>query len=497
MPEINLEGLDNPAQLAAKAKALQSKLNTMSRTEAREERDKLELERRDLASEYHDRLGPESHPSDEDHAWGRETQVKIDGLDHDIKDINAALSLQATMFNKRDPKKANQKRAMLAYAAPHQAGSLLEAEKDGKVMSAEEVEDLSEGEIAAIRAFPVNGGSIIVHGRVGEDFLNEVPGGTNIRAADVSNAQTSIGDHLPTGATGTILERLVQYGDLGDLPSKMSTPNGNKIIAPSVDDSSQKGRRMGKTGRSQTPTDPTFAEIELDAWLYTSDPVQVRQDSLTDAPYGLGMLMEHLMATRIARIQGEEMTTGTGSDQPQGVVTIADVALTLGDGQTPSRVAEFTSGDISDLIQKLDPAYKRAGMMSQFTPNMGRIGFLIAHGAEGVLRKMKDDDNRPLWLPNIREKDPMTIYGYPYHVNTAMDDPAAGKTSVLFGHFGYYMVRTVDGIVVRRWDDSQYGKDFRVAFQAFARCDARGIGGWAGTTTTATKAILAMKQSAT
>lgn len=495
MPEnLNTGGGTLPTHVEfAAAKALANKLSAMTRDEARAERNKLELKRREVASEYHDRLGPDSSPTDEDNKWGLEAQVELDCLEKDIKDLDAALSLGG-IIRAKDPAMENQKRAMMAYMSDSKGQAFAHAEKEGKLMSAEEIEDLSGGSVAPVRVYDVANGNIIIHGRAEEELLKQVPGAANLNIAAITREDASVGTLLPTGASSTILERLVAYGDLGDFPSTMSTPNGNKIIMSGVDDTQQKGRRIGKSGNSQAGTDPTFAEVELDAWIYTSDVVQARQDALIDAPFAMGMLLEHLMAVRIARAEGEELTTGTGTNQPQGFVNVA-TEMHLDDGQRPSRQKLFNSEDLSDLIQKLDPAYRRAGQMSANMPNMGRIGFMISHGAEGVLRKMKDSDGRPLWLPNIREKEPMMIYGYPYHVNTAMADPAADAVSVVFGHFGYYMTRRVEGVVVRRWDDSAYGKDYKVAFQAFSRCDGRAIGGWDGNTTTATKALIALKHS--
>ena len=493
LPKIENGG--SPGFDYAAAKSLMNKLNGLTREEARQERNSLELKRRELASEYHDRLGDGTSPTDEDHEWAKKARVDLDGYEKDIKDLDAALSL-GSIIKQRDPATENQKRAMLAYASPGQGRLLAEAEKDGSVMHADEIEDLTAGAIPAVRVYPVNNGTIIIHGRADEELLKKVPGGADIiNVAAVTRDDASIGELLPTGASSTILERLVQYGDLGNLTARMTTPNGNPIIMSGVDDTAQKGRRMGKTGNAQTPTDPTFAEVELDAWIYTSDPLPVRQDALTDAPFALGMVLEHLMAVRIARAEGEELTNGTGNDQPQGITKVV-TEKALQNGQTPAKTTAFDAQDLSIIRQTIDPAYLKAGMVSALTPGMGRVGWMIAHGAEGVLRAMKDGDGRPLWLPNIREGDPEMIYGYPYHVNTSMDDPAAGKVPMLFGHFGYYMIRRVDGVVVRRWDDSYFGKDNKVAFQGFSRCDGRAIGGWDGSTTTTTKAIIGMKMAA-
>lgn len=457
-------------------------------------RTEKEMERKELAQQYNDRVGAGSNPTDEDRAWAKEARAKLDSLKVAIQGLDQALMISG-LRKPNDPRAANFRRTALAYAG---GDALATAEKEGKVMSANEIEDRSEGAIQAVRVYALPDGAVIIHGNPDSKLVLESPGGGQIDytpRADITIDSGSIGETLPVGASPNILERLVAYGNMGGLTSSMMTPNGNKIKMPAVDDTVQKGRILPDTGRSQAGTDPTFAEVEMDAYVYTSDPVQVRQETLTDAPFNISMLMDHLMARRIARIEIEHITKGDGTNKPQGIVGVCQ-DYTLPNGQTPALTDRFRASDLSAMKGKLEPAYRNAGRFSSFTPNMGRVGWMFAHGAETVMRDWLDSDGRPLWLPNVREGDPETIYGYPYHINETLDDPAAGKVSVIFGHFGYYMIRRVQGVVVRRWDDSQYGKDFRVAFQAFSRCDARAIGGWAGSTTTECKALWALKHAA-
>ena len=87
-----------------------------------------------------------------------------------------------------------------------------------------------------------------------------------------------------------------------------------------------------------------------------------------------------------------------------------------------------------------------------------------------------DGDNRPLWLPSIREGLPATLHGYPLVVNGHMDAVAAGKIPVLFGNFSYYGIRTVSNVELFRFQDSRTMQKNSVEILAFSRRDGRPMG---------------------
>src|SRR5690606_10577729 len=86
------------------------------------------------------------------------------------------------------------------------------------------------------------------------------------------------------------------------------------------------------------------------------------------------------------------------------------------------------------------------------------------------LKKLRDQEGRPLWLPGIAVREPDTILGYRYVINQHMPQMAAGQRSVLSGAFSKYHIRDVMDILLIRLDEvyAEYGQ---VAFLAFSRHD--------------------------
>ena len=143
-------------------------------------------------------------------------------------------------------------------------------------------------------------------------------------------------------------------------------------------------------------------------------------------------------------------TVGTTGNR--GVVTMAPV------GVTAASEAAITDIELVDLVHSVDPAYR------------GQAEFMFNDQTLRELKKLRDAEGRPLWLPGIAVREPDTILGYRYVINTHMPVMEPGAKSVLFGDFSKYYIRDVMDITLVRLDEvyAEYGQ---VAFLAFSRHD--------------------------
>jgi HK97 family phage major capsid protein len=87
-----------------------------------------------------------------------------------------------------------------------------------------------------------------------------------------------------------------------------------------------------------------------------------------------------------------------------------------------------------------------------------------------ALKKLKDSQNRPLWLPGIATREPDTILGKRFVVNQDIATMAANAKSVLFGDFSKYIIRDVTQVVMLRLIE-RYAEFGQVAFLIFTRHD--------------------------
>jgi len=87
-----------------------------------------------------------------------------------------------------------------------------------------------------------------------------------------------------------------------------------------------------------------------------------------------------------------------------------------------------------------------------------------------VLKKLKDGNSLPLWVPELAGGAPQTILGYRYTINNDVAAMAANAKSLLFGDFKKYVIRDVRGISLMRLAE-RYAEYRQVGFFAFSRHD--------------------------
>ena len=132
---------------------------------------------------------------------------------------------------------------------------------------------------------------------------------------------------------------------------------------------------------------------------------------------------------------------------------------TLGATGAAAQLDSVTYDDLVELEHSVDPAYREGG----------NCAFMFADATLKAIKKLKDGDGRPLWLPGIDVKEPASILGYRYVVNQSVPVMAKSGKSVLFGDFSKYIIRDAMGITMRRFDDSAFAMKGQVGFLAFMR----------------------------
>ncbi len=162
-----------------------------------------------------------------------------------------------------------------------------------------------------------------------------------------------------------------------------------------------------------------------------------------------------MLGERMGRGTNDYFTTGTGSSQPNGIVTAATSAGVALAAKTP------TYAELVAIEHAVDPAYRNGASW-------------MFHDTEfAEFKKIVDaSTGRPIWLPNMVQGAPDTLLGYPYTINQSMAVAAAtgsGK-SILFGRLSKYIIRDVRDVTLFRLDEL-YAEYYQVAFVAFSRHD--------------------------
>lgn len=277
-------------------------------------------------------------------------------------------------------------------------------------------------------------------------------GGAEGRAQTVT---TSGGGYLiPEGFVRNLEIAMKSYSGIMEAPTtKLRTDSGNSLPWPTINDTSNVGALLGiNTQESEQAL--TFGVLTLDAYKFTSKNVLVPIELMDDSAFDFDSIVTPLLGERLGRVLNTYMTTGTGSNQPNGLVTASTA------GVTGSAAASITIDDIIDLKHSVDPAYRK----------MPGTGFMFNDSTLKALKKLKDSENRALWQAGYAVGEPDTIDGDRYYINQDMASIGASAKSVIYGDLSKYIVRTIKDVRLMRLVE-RYADYYQVAFQAFIRAD--------------------------
>lgn len=253
-----------------------------------------------------------------------------------------------------------------------------------------------------------------------------------------------------------LIRALKEFGGMRAAGSVFSTDGGNDMSWPTVDDTANVGEIVAQNAAA-TSQDVAFSTVALPVYKYSSKIVTVPWELLQDSQVDIDALVVSLLAERLARIQNTHFTTGTGTAQPRGIVTAAASGKVGTTGQTTTVIYD----DLVDLEHSVDPAYRNGA------------GFMMNDSSVKVLRKIKDTEGRPIFVPGYENGSPggapATLLGRPLYINQDVAAMAANAKSILFGNFKNYRIRDVMGATLFRFTDSVYTKNGQVGFLAWQR----------------------------
>lgn len=258
---------------------------------------------------------------------------------------------------------------------------------------------------------------------------------------------TAGGFTVPVELANFIIKSMVAWGPMynEDICTTLNTSSGNQINIPTVDDTAvtavahTENAALTDTGAK----DVTFGQKRLDAFLFDTQFIKWSTELNQDSIFNIESLMGDLLGERLGRIANLQLTTGTGTSAPNGVVTASAL------GVTAAAVAAITADQIIDLLHSVDPAYRQSP----------KCRFMFNDATLAAIRKLKDGQGNYLWqMGNVQNGQPGGLLGYNYSINQSMDSLAAAKKVVLFGDFGKYYVRKVGAPVIgvmreRFWPD--------------------------------------------
>lgn len=261
---------------------------------------------------------------------------------------------------------------------------------------------------------------------------------------------------VPTTVATSILDALKAYGGMRAVAEVIRTASGEAMNFPTSDGTSEEGELVGEN-TAATDADVSFGVKSLAVYKYSSKVVTVPWELLQDSSADIEGFVRGRLQSRLGRITNKHFTIGTGSGQPNGLITAAAVGKTGAVSATPA----ITYDDLVDLEHSVDPAYRL------------NASWMMHDDMLKLIRKVKDNDGRPIFVPGYDQGNPGgapdRLLNRNITINQAMASPAAAAVSLAFGNFSYYKIRDVMAVTLFRFTDSAYTKKGQVGFLAWMR----------------------------
>ena len=265
---------------------------------------------------------------------------------------------------------------------------------------------------------------------------------------------SSTGSPVPTSFFQEVLLKARLVGPMLTTSTIITTAGGENLQIPRVNTYSAAtiAAEAGAIGES----DPAFsAFITMTAHKF-SYLTQVSREMIEDSGVDILGFLADQVGQGIGFNVNNFLTVGTGTTQPNGIVTASTLGVTGGTGVSGA----FTADNLIDLAYSVDGA-------ARMLPG---AGFMMNGASIGKTRKLKDTAGQFVFAPSLAVGTPDTLLGFPLVENPAIVNTATSAKSVIFGHLPSYYVRQVGGIRVDSSSDFAFSTDL-VTLRTILRVD--------------------------
>ena len=258
---------------------------------------------------------------------------------------------------------------------------------------------------------------------------------------------TAGGFTIPTTIVDQIVRSMLAWGPMYDpvVCTELVTASGNPMKLPTVNDTTVAAvaHTEGTALTDDGSTDVTFGQKSLDAYAFDTKFVRWSWELDTDSIFNMEALLASLLGERLGRIANTQLTTGSGSSAPQGIMGVTTL------GVTAASATAIAFDELFDLEHAVDPAYRASP----------KAAFMMNDSTLKAVRKLKNGEGDYIWqMGNVQNGVPGTLNGRRYYVNQAMASIATGNKALAFGDLSKYFVRKVGAPVIgvmreRFWPD--------------------------------------------
>jgi HK97 family phage major capsid protein len=273
---------------------------------------------------------------------------------------------------------------------------------------------------------------------------------------------------LPTLVSQTIFETMQAMNVMRSTRMKILTTETGALLAIPVG-SQGIATQVANQDTSFAGSDPSFAAKFLHAWP-AGQLTALSNDLITDSGVNVMEWVANTLAVAVAKQEEVWWVAGTGSGQPQGLMTAGGTG-SAGTVATGGSLLLGPAGAVAekliDVQYSVNSAYRKNGE------------WLVNDLTASTMRKLRSDGGGTigpfLWSPSITQGlsggQPDMFMGNPIHVSSNVASMASDAKVLAFGDFSYFAAREVQGFQLETSQDVFFAKN-QLAVRAYTRTDS-------------------------
>lgn len=244
-----------------------------------------------------------------------------------------------------------------------------------------------------------------------------------VQAAMQTGSDPDGGYLVPKTVSSRIITKIYETSNLRALAT-VETIGGKELEIPRDEGEFGYGGWVGETTAPSETTTSQLGVSKIFAHEMFAEP-RVTQNMLEDAGLDIEAWVANKVGEKMGRIEATAFFTGTGVNQPRGL-------LTYGNGTTNGTIEQVISGGATSITA--DALYNLVFQLKDYYTQNAR--FLMKRTTVRDVMKLKDGQGNYLWqMGDIKGGQPATILGFAVDRCEDMPTIAASSLSVAFGDF--------------------------------------------------------------
>ncbi len=263
---------------------------------------------------------------------------------------------------------------------------------------------------------------------------------------------------VDSAVANSVLDALKLYGGMREVATVIATSGVGAMSFPTSNGTAEQCQIIAEN-QTATDADVTFGTISLPVYKFSSKVVTVPFELLQDSNVDIEGFIRARLVDRLGRITNKLFTIGTGSAQPNGIVTASTQGIKPANSTSQVTAVKYES--LVDLQHSVDPLYRR------------NARWMMADSTVKAIRKVLDGSQRPVFVPGyetgVPGGAPDTLLGQPIVINQDVAAMASDAKSIIYGDLSAYYIRDVMALEMFRFTDSAFTKKGQVGFLAWMR----------------------------